>query len=261
MGVVGGVWVSCLVHARNICHTRATSVSLGLPVFLCLSRSRPVSLSLSHSLTLQVDAAAARLSATGPERAAAASASSCAAEGAQSQPIAISLPLVRERAHSLSPKGSSPSLLFGASPLPPHPYSFVVSSNVHSHFSPPTCATPPLSLIAGARKRAMLTVSESGGQGGGGDGRGGEGGAGIMEEEEVAGVTDPDARSTAMPSAFRRVGVGQEGHRRGDEGGGEQGARRPAARGMEEPLLREGLRGEVGEAGYQVWGERGRRQE
>jgi len=91
---------------------------------------------LRHDWRVSVDAAAARLDQTLAESADARAAASSAFQGPRlSLPIVIAQPT--RRAKSLSPKTGSPGSAFGISPLPPHPFSFVVSSNIHLHFSPP----------------------------------------------------------------------------------------------------------------------------
>jgi hypothetical protein len=191
-------------------------------MFVPAPPSLPLSLSPSFPTAprFQVQAAAVRLSTTGPD-CPEMGAASCAEEAAQTQPIPIRRPQTKKRAHSLSPKGASPSSVFGASPLPPHPFSFVVSSSVHNHS--PTVATPPPSLGAGASKSAGL-------------------GARLGRVVNVG--PDAGARATATDeasrsdSAFRRPNAGSPRNVGQDCQPEADGNGRVEARGLEEPLLR-----------------------
>lgn len=226
-----GEWVWCLVSRARAWRANPGRVISVAYFLLPANDPSPAFGAAAASVTLfsartQVEAAAARLSTTGPECSAAGVVAPSSEEGAHSQPIPISLPPARERAHSLSPKGTSPGSLFGASPLPPHPYSFVVSSNVHSHFSPPTYGTPPHRMMAAARKSAGLICRDDGG--GGGD----------VTIEEITNARSIDARTTPFQAAFGCVGAKTGGDSNQDGSG--QLVRRPEARSFQEPLLREG---------------------
>ena len=177
-----------------------------------------------HDWSLSVDAAAAR-----GEEALAESDERAVARGRSRSalptiPIGITQPARRAKSHS--PVKGSPGSAFGISPLPPHPFSFVVSSNIHLHFSPPEGKGAGISALADfASMRAKWFTTRrpaNAWQCAGGFGAGGGGG------ECSSPPAGEDCEKGLDPHSLT-----QECHTHG----GEAAARHAGREGLEEPLL------------------------